>query len=64
MNKLNLTLDVTFDNKLMSVTFYKIDALGKAKDNSSIIFLGGKEFYCAMPYGQLWEKLKKHESTL
>jgi len=64
MDRLNLTLEVTFDNKLILVTFYKIEALGKATDNSSIIFLGGKEFYCTMPYNQLWEKLKKHESTL
>jgi hypothetical protein len=63
---MNLTLEVTFDNKLMLVTFYNIDALGKAKDNSSIIFLGGKEYYSSIPYDQMWAKIKKlkYESTV
>jgi len=61
---MKLTLEVVYDNKLMLITFYKIDALGKASDNSSIIFLGGKEYHSVIPYEQLWEKLNKYESVI
>ena len=63
---MNLTLEVVFDNKLMTITFYKIDALGKDNDGNSIIFLGNREYYCAIPYNQMWDKIKKinYESTI
>ena len=65
-NKMNLTLEVADDSKVMMITFYTIDALGKADDENSIIFLGGKEFYSAIPYNQMWEKIKKikNESSI
>lgn len=65
-NEMNLTLEVADDNKVMMVTFYTIDALGKADDGNSIIILGGKEYYSAIPYDQMWEKVKKlkYESSI
>jgi hypothetical protein len=63
---MNLTLEVADDGRIMMVTFYTIDALGKADDGNSIIFLGGKEYYSATPYEQMWAKLKKlkYESSI
>ena len=56
---MNLTLEVADDDRVSLVTFYTIDALGKADDGNSIIFLNGKEFYCAVSYDEMWSKLKK-----
>ena len=56
---MNLTLEVAYNDRVGLVTFYTIDALGKADDGASIIFLNGKEFYCAIPYDEMWSKLKK-----
>ena len=56
---MNLTLEVADDDRVSLMTFYTIDALSKADDGSSIIFLNGKEFYCAIPYDEMWSKLKK-----
>jgi hypothetical protein len=63
---MNLTLEVVVDNKLMLVTFYKIDALAKHNNGSSIIILGSREYHSKVPYNEMWEKLKKlnYESTL
>jgi hypothetical protein len=63
---MNLTLEVVVDNKLMLVTFYKIDALAKHHNGSSIIILGSREYHSEVPYNEMWEKLKKlnYESTL
>ena len=56
---MNLTLEVAYDDRVSLVTFYTIDALAKADDGASIIFLNGKEFYCSISYDEMWTKLKK-----
>ncbi len=65
-NKMNLTLEVVVDKKEILVTFYKIDALAKHSNGSSIIILGSREYHSEIPYDQLWEKIKKlkYESSL
>lgn len=63
---MNLTLEVVVDNKLMMVTFYKVDALAKHHNGSSILILGSREYHSELPYDQMWEKLKRlnHERTV
>jgi hypothetical protein len=63
---MNLTLEVVVDNKLMMVTFYKVDALAKHNNGSSILILGNREYHSEVPYNEMWEKLKRlnYESTI
>jgi hypothetical protein len=60
---MNLTLEVYINDSKEKylTTFYKIDALSKNSkvDGGSIIFVGGVQYKCALPYENLWDKLKK-----
>jgi len=59
--KMNLTLEVYINDSKDKylTTFYKIDALSKNPKGGSIIFLGGVQYKSALPYENLWDKLKK-----
>jgi len=59
--KMNLTLEVYINNSKDKylTTFYKIDALAKNPKGGCIIFLGGIEYKCLLPYENIWDKLKK-----
>jgi hypothetical protein len=60
---MNITFEITFpDNSVRPTTFLSINAISRGDTPAtSIIYSNGQEFITTLSYGEVWEKLKKHQ---
>lgn len=60
---MNITFEISYpDNSVRPTTFFIINAVSRGDTPStSIIYSNGQEFITTLSYGEVWEKLKKHQ---
>lgn len=61
---MNITFEVIYpDNSVRPTTFLTINAISQGETpTTSVIYSNGQEFITTLSYGEVWEKVKKHQN--
>ena len=61
---MNITFEITYpDNSVRPTTFLSINAISPGDSPSTcVIYSNGQEFITTLSYGEVWEKVKKHQN--
>lgn len=61
---MNITFEIVYpDNSTRPTTFLTINALSPGEHpNTTSIYSNGQEFICTLSYGEVWEKIKRHQN--
>lgn len=61
---MNITFEISYsDNSIRPTTFLSINAISPGETpNTSVIYSNGQEFITTLSYGEVWDKIKRHQN--